>query len=529
MIPSRGRKRARVDESEPTVCTFAGLSREEGYADGPIADAKFDGPWGLTLDGNGNLIVTDSGNTCVRKITPDGMVSTVAGGPEQAADARFNDLAGVAMAADGTLFVADCGSHCIHKIAPDGCVITLAGCGEHEGYVDGPAVNARFSSPCGLAMDVLGFVIVADSSNHFLRKVTPDGMVSTLAGAGGQKGYVDGPVANARFSNPCDVAIGADGTVIVTDTGNHCIRKLAPDGYVSTLAGSGGQEGCVDGPVINARFSSPCGVDMDADGIVIVTDHGNHCLRKITPDGIVSTLAGCGRERDCVDGLAANAGFKGLGSVAVDADGTVIVADCDADCIRKVEHCSLSRGVGIQSCSLPRSTLASDWSHLLEEGTFADVTFAVAGAHVRAHRAVLAARSTYFRAMLQSGCKEAQPDAVVSVSDVSEAAFRALLTYVYSDRLELDDQNVMDVMCKAHEYDMRSLYTHCKRYVSHHISKVNAVAWLIAAEARGLDEAFEFSLRFVATHIRVVRKDGRDQFAGLQDHPKLMMRILEAV
>jgi len=532
------RKRIRLDESGPTVYTIAGISREPGYADGPIADAKFRDPAGVAVDASGNFFVADSENSCIRKVAPDGKVSTVAGGGTQngyangsAVNARFSGPYDVAVAVDGTVFVADSNNHCIRKIAPDGHVSTFAGVGVESGYVDGPAGSARFNCPNSVAVSVDGFVIVADTGNHCIRKVTPDGKVSTMAGGGEEEGYTDGPVVDARFSGPSDVAIDADGTVIVADSDNNCIRKIAPDGHVSTLAGGGGccESGHVDGPAGSARFLNPCGVDMDADGIVIVADEGNHCLRMVTPDGHVSTLAGRGGEDGRIDGPAATARFHAPVSVVVDADGAVIVAEYGGHCIRKVKQCSLSRGATIHRWPLPQSTLAADWSRLLADGTFADVTFAVAGVQVRAHRAVLAARSSYFHAMLHSGCREAQPGAVVVVPDVSEEAFRALLAYVYSDRLELNDQSVMDVMCKAHQYGMLPLYIHCMRYVVHHISKDNVVAWLIAAEAHNLEESLKFSLRFAATHLRGIRKGDSDQFAGLQDHPRLMMRILQAI
>ena len=206
-------------------------------------------------------------------------------------------------------------------------VSTLAGSRESDdGFADGPAADACFDCPKSVAIDAEGNIVVADMLNHCIRKVTPDGTVSTLAGSRESKnGYADGPAADARFYYPGNVAIDAEGNIVVADEHNHCIRKVTPDGTVSTLAGSReSKNGFADGPAADARFCYPGSVAIDAEGNIVVADEGNHCIRKVTPDGTVSTLAGS-RESDdgFADGPAADARFNYPRSVAIDAEGNI--------------------------------------------------------------------------------------------------------------------------------------------------------------------------------------------------------------
>lgn len=189
--------------------------------------------------------------------------------------AQFSDPFGVASAADGTIYVADAGAaQRIRRLAPDGNVSTLAG--SDRGYMDGPAASARFDTPSGIAVDAAGAVYVADTGNNAVRRISPDGMVSTLA-------------REPDFNGPVGVAVDATGRVIVADTYNDRIRAIEPDGRVLTIAG-GGQPGAVDGPAAEARFHTPSGVAVDVAGNVYVADTGNDAVRMISPSGVVSTL-----------------------------------------------------------------------------------------------------------------------------------------------------------------------------------------------------------------------------------------------
>ena len=330
---------------QAVVSTVAG-SGELGCANGPAAAARFMRPAAVAVDGAGNVYVTDSFCGCIWKITSGGMVTRLAGGGEAiegpSAEVMFNYPQGLAIDGAGNLYVAiqPCppalasgqkGHHYISKISPDGIVITLAG--SEIGYTDGLGAEARFNYPDDLAVDGAGNVYVADSGNHRIRKIGPNGVVTSLAGSG-EEGYADGPGADAQFNNPQGVAVDGAGNVYVADGGNHRIRKISPDGMVTTLAGSG-EEGYADGPAMEAKFNNPGGLAANAAGNIYVADINNHRIRKISPEGIVTTLAGSGK-RGYADGPGWQAQFSYPGAVALDAAGNLYVADLSNLRIRKI-------------------------------------------------------------------------------------------------------------------------------------------------------------------------------------------------
>ncbi|MGH8060551.1 MAG: gluconolaconase [Pseudoxanthomonas sp.] len=209
------------------------------------------------------------------------------------ARARFDDPYGVAMTEDGTLYVADAGdNNRIRRIGSDGAVTTLAGFS--EGFADGDGTTARFNTPSGLALDRAGNLYVADTGNHAIRKVTPSGMVSTIAGTG-VAGFRDGAAAQAQFNGPIGVAVDARGNVYLADTYNDRIRRIDAQGQVSTVAG-GERPGNADGVGAQARFDTPTALAMDAQGIVWVADTCNNAIRRIAPDGTVTTPYYAGRD-----------------------------------------------------------------------------------------------------------------------------------------------------------------------------------------------------------------------------------------
>ncbi|MBB5190815.1 sugar lactone lactonase YvrE [Silvimonas terrae] len=323
------------------VQTVAGAANTPGNQNAQGPAARFADPLGLAADAAGQVYVADFGNQQIRKIAADYTVSALAGiagtsghadGP--GATAGFYYPRGVAMDAGGYMYVADTNNNEIRKIAPDGTVSTLAGLWSSAGNNDGQGAGASFFLPGGVAVDAQGVVYVADTENHNIRKIMPDGTVTTLAGRG-VAGDADGIGNAAAFDEPGAIAVGVDGTVYVADTTNNKIRKVASNGMVTTLAGSG-VTGNADGVGAAAQFFSPYGIAIDADGNVYVADTNNREIRKITPDGTVSTLAGTSAVSGVADGKGAAATFQFPYGITVDAAGNLYVSDYSAATIRKI-------------------------------------------------------------------------------------------------------------------------------------------------------------------------------------------------
>ncbi len=312
-----------------------------GFAEGSDTVARFKTPLGVTLDANGNLYVADQRNHRIRKISAAGVVSTLAGNGTaswkdgSATTAEFYNPSGVAADANGNVFVADYDNHRIRKVAADGTVSTLAGGGNGPAYLDATGIAARFAFPTGVAVDVNGNVYVADRDNHLIRKITGAGVVTTLAGKSETPGYSDGSGASARFNAPNGVAVDGNGNVYVAEFSGHRIRKITPDGTVSTVAGNG-TPGFVQGTGTAAQFNKPAGVAVDKEGNLFVADVGNNCIRKITPDREVSVFAGTGIA-GATNGPAAKAEFNFPISLAVSAS-SIYVADANNHRIVKIEN-----------------------------------------------------------------------------------------------------------------------------------------------------------------------------------------------
>ncbi|WP_158305420.1 NHL repeat-containing protein [Opitutus terrae] len=314
------------------VTTVAGQAGVTGSADGVGSQARFNLPYGIAVDAAGNIFVADLGNTTIRKIAPSGAVTTLAGeasvgtadGPGPMA--RFNYPNGVAVDLAGNTYVADTFNATIRKITPAGVVSTLAGAAGQIGSADGTGSAARFEFPLGIAVDRAGNVYTTANSAT-VRKITPAGVVTTIAGVSGNFGSADGPGLAARFAFPNGLAVATDGTLYVADEENSTIRQITPDGMVSTLAGSPAQRGGIDGTGTAARFVQPAGLTIDAAGNLYVSDRGDFTVRKITPAGEVTTVAGQHGIAGGADGTGSAAQFAYAGGIAIDRRGTLYVAD----------------------------------------------------------------------------------------------------------------------------------------------------------------------------------------------------------
>ncbi len=313
------------------VTTFAGTSGVNGAVNGTGKAASFNFPTAVAVDAAGNLYVADDFNNLVRKITPTGVVSTFAG---SGLTPPFSNLNGIIVDPSGNIFVSDQGNELIRKITPGGVVSTFAGQIGVAGATNGQGTNASFFGPTGLAADKNGNIYVTESGNYLIRRITAAGLVSTYAGIAGVKGATNGPATTATFI-PGACAIDGNGNLYVADSGNNLIRLITPSGVVSTFAGSGAQ-GSSDGPGTSASFYQPNAITVDNIGNVYVGDDGNNVIRKITPGGLVSTLAGAVGIIGATDGTGTSASFNGIGGLAIDLSGNLYEADVDSSLIRKI-------------------------------------------------------------------------------------------------------------------------------------------------------------------------------------------------
>lgn len=318
------------------VTTYAGST--SGYLDGNLLSAQFANPYDLVKDSAGNIYVADVSNHCIRKIALNGTVSTFAGTNSpgfldgNGSTARFRNPTRITIDSSNNLYVSDTNNHSIRKITPSGDVTTIAGTGVY-GYNNGAGNVATFNSPGGLDIDENGNLFIGDRANYVIRKITPQGLVSTFAGSG-MAGLINGASSVARFYGTDDLVFDANGDLFVADSYNNCIRKVDVNGNVSTFAGSiilGSQ----DGTGVNAGFAGPYAIDIDSFGNLFVADSGNRKIRKITSSGVVTTFAGSGTF-GYLDGGSNIAQFKYVDGILVDSQGNVYVSDGTNDKIRKI-------------------------------------------------------------------------------------------------------------------------------------------------------------------------------------------------
>lgn len=306
--------------SDTLVSTLAGS--EEGDVDGVGSDAQFNRPTKLAVDSDANVYVADALNHKIKKIAPDGMVSTFAGGTKgdvnaSALQAQFDTPYGIAIDAQGVMYVADTGNHKIKKVGLDGTVSTLAG--STEGLADGIGADAQFNAPRALTVDKNGIVYVADTGNGRVRKITPNGSVTTLD--------------YTMFSGPSGVALDKNGSLYVADSNNQIIWIIFESGAIEAFAGID-SIGDVDGNSNEAQFRYPRDIAVDDLGNVYVADEGNSKIRKITPQRMVTTLAG--GSQGYQDGNSSEAQFRLPYGIAVDKDGIIYLADTVNNRIRKI-------------------------------------------------------------------------------------------------------------------------------------------------------------------------------------------------
>ncbi|HEX6622889.1 MAG TPA: NHL repeat-containing protein [Pyrinomonadaceae bacterium] len=314
------------------VSTLAGDGAPGTRDDAQSSRASFADPFGLAVGADGTLYVSDGGESNrIRRLAPDGALTTLAGGAEGFADgagtaASFNTPSGLAIDAEGNLYIADTGNNRVRRVTPEGQVSTVAGEGT-AGHADGPAASARFDAPVGVAVDRRGNVYVADTYNDRVRKITPAGQVTTVAGAG-RPGYADGPANDALFDTPCALVVNEDGTLIVADTGNNRLRKITTDGQVTTLP--------INFPAdASTELSDPAGLALTHDGFLYVTEMDRSRVTQVAPDGAARVIAGGGPGYADGDGLR-GARFNQPAGLALAPGGALYVADGANYLVRKL-------------------------------------------------------------------------------------------------------------------------------------------------------------------------------------------------
>lgn len=325
-----------VDPNRPkaVVTTIAG-NGTDGYVNGDALSAEFEDPSDVTVGPGGVLYIADYNNHRVRKLA-GGQVTTLAGNSTfgfmngNGENAEFADPYRIVSDAAGNCYLVDQVDARIRRITPGADVTTYAGRAA-SGFMDGDTSVAKFVvNANGEAIDQQGNVYVGDTFNQRIRKISTTGQVSTLAGSG-TRGYAEGDPQTAQFSYPAGVAVDAQGNVYVADPGNFAVRKITPAGQVSTLAG--GTQGTNDGIGSAAQFNGLVDVVVDSHGYVFLAEQ--HRIRKITPQGVVTTIAG-DISGGFADGEGASAKFGYIGGLGIDSQGTIYVADAANNRIRKV-------------------------------------------------------------------------------------------------------------------------------------------------------------------------------------------------
>jgi sugar lactone lactonase YvrE len=308
---------------------------------GKVVSAQFPSPSCITVDASGNLYVGDSSLNTIQMVSPTGVVSLIAGTSGSGgstdgsgASALFSRPGGIIRNSAGNLYVADTGNSTIRQITSSGAVTTFAGSAANPSYRDGTGTAAWFNSPVGIGLDALGNFYVADTKNDVIRKITPTGAVTTFSGTSGVVGSTDLP---AQFNSPFGVAVDfGTGIVYVADSNNNTIRKITPTGVVTTLAGLALATGSADGTGNVARFNLPQGQATDTAGNVYIADTASSTIRKMTPSGAVTTIAGLAGVQGLTDGTGTGSLFNQPEALTVDTAGNIYVADTGNAAIRKI-------------------------------------------------------------------------------------------------------------------------------------------------------------------------------------------------
>lgn len=480
---------------------------------------------------------------------------------------------------DGELFVGT--KSALYLKSPAGRVTLIAGHPSECGFKDGQSTEARFNTITGLALICNGGVVLVDRNNHSVRLVTPSGKCTTVAG-NGKAGFADGHGDQARFDCPYGIVVDSNGIAFVTDSFNHCIRLLSPysssDWYAMTVCGKGRENGSVNGPAEDARFDKPLGLALNMQEDLIVADSGNNSLRKVAVPmapsiARVTTVAGP------PDDTALQFADSRPVRVAVDGKNTILVSDTDGRIFHMSEQdgivlklekegysdffCAAFCGICIDkkgrvifcdeepgyplavayagllspftrttSKGVSRS-LQDDYGALLADQSLMDVTFAVDGGVFRAHRAILGARSLVFKQLFQAN---ATTNAHIAITDIPGPVFEFVLRYVYTGEYRpmtayAEDVSVLGVACAAKKLDVQGLYQDCLEEFKEMFSVDTVIGDLIEAHKNGLSDFEDAAIVFIKDNARCFCKEELDHMqeeslSAFEEHPDLLGVLL---
>ena len=351
------------------VSTLAG-SGSSGSTNATGTSASFNKPQVVVVDANGNVYVSEYSGNKIRKITPEGVVTTFAGSSSSGTSngtgtaARFSRPNGLAIDASRNIYVADEWNHRIRKITPVGVVTTFAG--SSSGSNNGTGTAAQFNYPSGVAVDGSGNIFVCDRSNHLIRKITSAGVVTTFAGSG-SSGNGNGTGTAATFANPTGIAIDANDNLYITEYSNHSVRKITSAGVVTTLAGpvgSTGTWGTINATGTSARFNYPYHIVIDSHGNIIVTELNGQRLRKITTAGVVTSYVGS-TTSGSTNAVGTSARFSSPTGLGIDSDDNIFIADFNNHLVRKVYPYSYGKKITIDNTKVSGSSSLTDFPVLI--------------------------------------------------------------------------------------------------------------------------------------------------------------------
>ncbi|MCX6396057.1 MAG: PxKF domain-containing protein [Propionibacteriales bacterium] len=301
---------------------------------GPATSSNLFNPYGVAVDGSGNVYIADTVNNRVEKVTPGGQLSVIAGtgdtGAPTEGPATSSNLdlpIGVAVDGSGNVYIADYGNNRVEQVTPGGQLSVIAGTSSQGAPTAGPATSSNLNSPAGVAVDGSGNVYIADQGNHRVEQVTPGGQLSVIAGTGVAGAPTAGPATSSNLDNPTGVVVDGTGNVYIADGRNNQVEKVTPGGQLSVIAGTGAAGAPTAGPATSSNLRTPFGVAVDGSGNVYIADTSNHRVEKVTPGGQLSVIAGTGAAGAPTAGPATSSNLSYPTGVAVDGTGNVYIAD----------------------------------------------------------------------------------------------------------------------------------------------------------------------------------------------------------